>query len=555
MSGFAGPHALSLPAHGASGAGPLCSTDGKRLGRRRLSAPRFLASSVQGMTTASEAPAELLRLRSNPGRLALFATVLASSTAFLDATIANVALPRIAEDLDADVTGLQWVITGYLLTLASLILLGGALGDRFGRRKVFVIGLIWFGIASVGCTVAPNLELLVVARMLQGVGGALLAPTSLALTQSSFVQQDRAAAVGVWSGLGGLAGAVGPFLGGWLVDGPGWRWAFLLNVPMVLLALLAARTLPESRRPRETGDHFDVAGAILGVAALGGTTWALTEGPHQGWDAPSVVAGAVIAVVGAVAFVVRERRAHDPLVPGSLFRSRTFTVLNLATFALYAAIGALFFLLVYQLQVSAGWSAIAAGSALIPATFVMLIGSAKSGELASRIGPRPQLVVGPLLLAAALLLLSGIGRDAEWATDVFPGALLVGFGLVAFVAPLTATVMASVDSAWVSTASGVNNAIARTGGLVAVALIPSVSGLTTAQGPAATTDAFQTGMWITAGLAVVAALVSAIGLPRRTETRDSARRFHCPVDGAPLQPDPRVCPPNGAGAKIPVRRD
>jgi EmrB/QacA subfamily drug resistance transporter len=494
------------------------------------------------MASIPVASPSLLTLHSTRGRIALAASVLASSTAMLDATIVNVALPHIGADLEVGVSGLQWVVSGYLLTLASFILLGGALGDRFGRRRVFTIGAVWFALASLACAVAPTATLLVGARMLQGIGGALLTPTSLALVQASFVRGDRAAAVGAWSGLGGLAGAIGPFLGGWLVDGPGWRWAFLINLPMLGTALIASRSIPESRGRHEAGAHFDGLGAGLAALALAGVTWALTEAPGRGWDDPTVVAGLVLSALASAAFVIRQRRAATPLVPARLFRSRTFTALNVATFALYATIGAQFFLVVYQLQVSSGWSALAAGSALIPATFLMLIGSARSGDLAARIGPRPQLVIGPLLVAAGQVLLARIGADADWVTDVLPGALLFGFGLVAFVAPLTASVMGSVDESFVSTASGVNNAIARTGGLFAVALVPGLSGLTTAVGPAATTDAYRTGMWIAAGLAVVASIVAAVGLPRAPRTRASARRYTCPVDGTPLQPDPAECP-------------
>ena len=418
--------------------------------------------------------------------------------------------------------------------------------DRFGRRRVFVIGAVWFGGASVLCAVAPSLIVLVGARMLQGVGGALLTPTSLALTQSSFVPEDRGAAVGAWSGLGGLAGAIGPLLGGWLVDGPGWRWAFVLNVPMVVVAVIAVRTIPEQVPEHTSTEHFDISGAVTAVVALGGLTWALTEGSVRGWTDPSVVGGAILAVVGAWSFVARERSARAPLVTPALFASRTFTVLNIATFALYATISLQFFLLVYQLQVSVGWTAIAAGSALVPATILMLIGSSRSGRLAQRIGPRPQLIIGPLLVALALLWLSRIDAGAEWTVDVLPGAILFGLGLVAFVAPLTASVMGSVAEAWVSTASGVNNAVARTGGLVAIAIVPSISGLTTAHGPVETTTAFQHAMWLTAGIAVVASLISAVGLPRRTPSRTSAREYHCAVDGAPLQPDPALCPPSRA---------
>lgn len=485
--------------------------------------------------------APMLRLGSARGRVALAASVLGSSMAMLDATIANVALPRIGHDLGADVGGLQWVITSYLLSLASLILLGGALGDRFGRRRVFVIGVVWFAAASVGCGLAPTLPLLVVARLLQGVGAAMATPASLALLQASFVRDDRAPAVGAWSGFGGMMAAVGPFLGGWLVDGPGWRWAFLLNVPIAAVTVVASRAIPESAHAGPA-EPFDVVGSVLAAAGLAGITWSLISGGTRGWTDPAVLMPAVLGLAALSFFVVRERRFSNPLVPGVLFRSRTFTVLNIATFAIYAALSAEFFLLVIQLQVSAGWSALAAGSALLPATLLMFVGSAKSGQLAGRIGPRLQLVVGPLLVAGALLWLSRIDSQARWATDLLPGAVLYGLGLVAFVAPLTAGVMGSVPEDRVSTGSGVNNAVARTAGLIGVAVIPSVAGLTTAVGPAATTAAYRTAMWITAGVAASASLVAAVGLPRRVRSRASARRYVCPVDGAPLQPDPTRCP-------------
>ncbi len=486
----------------------------------------------------------LLALRSTRGRVALGATVGASAVASLDATIASVALPRIGQDLDVDVAGLQWVLTGYLLTLASFILLGGAFGDRFGRRRLFLIGCAWFGVASVACAAAPGIEVLVTARILQGVGGALLTPASLALIQASFRPDDRAPAVGAWSGLGGLAGALGPFVGGWLVGGPGWRWAFLLNVPVLVASALAAMALPESGEHRPGDDtHFDVAGAALAAVALAATTWALTRAA-EGWGDPLVLGSLAFGALCAVAFVAHERRAAAPLVPGEVFRSRTFTVLNLATFALYACLGVVFFLVVFQLQVTAGWTPLAAGCALLPATVLMLVGSAKSGELAARIGPRPQLIAGPLLVAAATALLARIDDTTSWATDVLPASLVFGLGLVTFVAPLTATVMASVDERLVSTGSGVNNAVARTAGLLAVAVVPTVSGFTAAVGVEATNAAFRSAMFITAGLATVGALISAVGLPRRPRTRGSARHVLCPVDGTPIQPDPRRCSPD-----------
>jgi EmrB/QacA subfamily drug resistance transporter len=489
------------------------------------------------VTTVREPPEArepALRLRSPRGRVALAATVLASATAMLDSTIVNVAVPHISADFGADLGVVQWVITGYLITLASCILLGGSLGDRFGRRRIFVLGAVVFAAASAVCAVAPALSVLVLARMVQGLGGALLAPTSLALTQSSFVESDRAAAVGAWSGLGGLFAALGPLLGGWLVDGPGWRIAFLLNVPVVALCLVASRAVPESRTSREPSP-FDIRGAVLATVALGTLTWSLAQGPRQGWLAPSVLGGVAVAVAAGFSFVATERRASAPLVPRELFRDRTFVVLNIETFTLYGTLGVEFLVLVYQLQVTAGWSALAAGTALLPATALMLVGSSASGSLSSRIGPRLQLTVGPLLVAAALVVLGRIDGHVDWLTDVAPGAVLFGLGLVAFVAPLTATVMASVDAGLVSTASGVNNAVARTGGLLAVAVIPNVSGLATAAGPQATTSAYRVAMGMAAGLAVLSALVAVVGLRGRPGGRRSARRYHCAVDGPPLQ--------------------
>ena len=420
--------------------------------------------------------------------------------AMLDATVVNVALPHIGRDLDAGVSDLQWVLTGYLLALASLILVGGALGDRYGRRRVFVVGTAWFAVASLACGLAPNVGLLVTARVLQGVGGALLTPGSLAIIQASFRERDRAPAVGAWSGLGGIAGAIGPLVGGFLVDGPGWRWAFLVNVPVAALVIVCARDRYPSRAIRRR-DGSTSPGAAIAVVTLAASTWALTESGPRGWDDASVVLAAVVALVGGAAFVVRMLRAHDPLVPPALFPDRTFTVTNLATFLLYGALGVTFFLVAYQLQVGAGWSALSSGLALLPVTVLMLVLSAPSGALAQRIGPRPQLTVGPLLAASGLLLLTRVGTDAEWLTDVLPGAVVFGAGLVTFVAPLTATVMAAADQRHVSVASGVNNAIARAASLTALAVIPAVAGLAGAAGPAAVTAAAHTALVIAAALA------------------------------------------------------
>ncbi len=488
-------------------------------------------------TTTADATPESLVMHSMQGRVALVATVAASAMASLDATVVNVALPHIGEEFDATISSLQWVLTGYLVALASLILLGGALGDRFGRRKVFVIGTVWFAVASLLCGAAPNIEVLVLARMLQGVGGALLTPGSLAILQASFRESDRAAAVGAWSGLGGVAGAIGPFVGGGLVDGPGWRWAFLINVPVATIAIVCAHAaIPETRDLR-AGRTLDLIGAALAVVGLAASTWALTEaGPH-GWTDAGVLGAAAVAVAAIASFVWRMLHANDPLVPPALFRDRTFSVVNLQTVLLYAALGVSFFLVSYELQVAAGWSALQAGVALLPATGLMLLLSASSGALAQRIGPRLQLTVGPLVAAAGLLLLARIGEDASWTKDVLPGAVVFGFGLVTFVAPLTATMMAAADPNHVSVASGVNNAVARAANLGALAVIPVISGLSSASSPAQITHAFRLALVITACIAAAAGPLAFIGLSARTRAPCTARRVQCNLDGAPLQPN------------------
>lgn len=321
-----------------------------------------------------------IRVASPTGRWVVLTTVLGSSMAMLDSTVINVALPRIGEDLGTGLAALQWTVNAYMLTLAGLILLGGALGDRYGRRRVFVVGVVWFAVASLLCGIAPNADVLIAARALQGVGGALLTPGSLALIQASFHPDDRARAVGLWSGLGGVGAAVGPFVGGWLVDGPGWRWVFLLNLPLAAICVpVALRHVPESRDPNQHG-RFDVLGAVLGALALALVTYALIEAPGHG-ASPAVIGAAVGGVLLGAAFVQVERRRPDPMLPPSVFASRQFTAVNLVTLCVYAALGGFFFLSAIQLQVVAGYSALGAGTALLPTTVLMLLFSARSGEL------------------------------------------------------------------------------------------------------------------------------------------------------------------------------
>lgn len=480
-----------------------------------------------------------VRLASPQGKWILLTTVLGSSMAMVDSTVVNVALPRIGRDLDADLAALQWTVNAYMLTLAGLILLGGSLGDRYGRRKIFVLGVVWFAAASLLCGLAPNVGVLVAARALQGIGGALLTPGSLALIQASFHPDDRAKAVGLWSGFGGIGAAVGPFLGGWLVDGPGWRWVFFINVPMALIcAPIAVRHVPESADGRTHG-RFDVLGAALGAVALALVTYALIEAGDG--SLVVVVLTAVAGVVAGVAFVHVEKRSPDPMMPPDIFGSRQFTAVNLVTLCVYAAFGGFFFLTALQLQVVAGYSALQAGTALLPTTVLMLLFSARSGELAQRIGPRIPLTVGPLLCAAAMLMMLRVGQDASYLADVVPALLVMGTGMVTLVAPLTATVLASVDTARAGLASGINNAAARAAGLIAIAALPLLAGM----GPEAYRSApafdhaFDRAMLWCAGVLVVGSVL-AFATVRRPAP--DCRRPECLTHGWVTAPplEPRV---------------
>ncbi|MFJ4695301.1 MFS transporter [Streptomyces sp. NPDC088766] len=473
-----------------------------------------------------------VRLASPQGRWILFATVLGSSMAMLDATVVNIALPRIGRDLDADLAALQWTSNAYLVTLAGLILLGGSLGDRYGRRKVFVVGAVWFATASLLCGLAPDAGVLIAARALQGVGGALLTPGSLALIQASFHRDDRSRAVGLWSGFGGIGAAVGPFLGGWLVDGPGWRWVFLLNVPLALLCVpVALRHVPESGDGKAHG-RFDVLGAVLGAVALALVTYALIE---AGEGSVAVAVAAVAGLAAAVAFVHVERHRPDPMMPPGIFASRQFTAVNLVTLCVYAALGGFFFLAALQLQVVAGYSALGAGTALLPTTVLMLLLSARSGQLAERIGPRIPLTVGPLPAAAGMLLMLRVGPGASYVADVLPAVLVLGLGLVTLVAPLTATVLASVDVSRAGLASGINNAAARAAGLVAVAALPLLTGMGAEayRSADAFDDAFGRAMLWCAGSLVVASLIAFTTVRRPPP---DCRRPECRTYGAVLAP-------------------
>ncbi|MET0910450.1 MAG: MFS transporter [Ilumatobacteraceae bacterium] len=475
-------------------------------------------------TPVAGAPA--LHVGDSAGRWVLVATVIGSSMALLDSTVVNLALPRMAEDLDASFTGLQWIVNGYTLTLAALILLGGALGDRYGRKRVFMFGAVWFTAASVACAIAPGVPMLVAARVAQGAGAALLSPGSLAILQATFEPRERGRAIGMWSGLGGVASAIGPFLGGWLVSVASWRWIFLLNVPLGVAVVLIGRThIPETRDPHATG-RLDWFGAVLGAASLAALTLGLSE---RLWSA------AILGIALMGCFVLAERRP-DPLVPLDIFRSRVFSGTNFVTLLLYGAFAAVFFLLGLVLQESLGYTPLEAGLATMPITLAMLLLSARAGALAERIGPRIPMTVGPLLVSAALLLMSRIEADSTYVTEVLPGIVVFGLGLSLTVAPLTATVLGAVSDDHAGVASGVNNAVARTGSLLAVAAVPIIAGFApgVAVDPSELVTGFHTVLRVSAVAAAFAAVVAWVTVGgRRLERTEEATFLHCAAAGPP----------------------
>ncbi len=441
-----------------------------------------------------------MRLDSAAGRWLVAAMVLGTGMAFLDGSIVTLALPAVDDDLQAGVAGLQWTVNAYTLALASLILVGGSLGDRYGRRRVFVVGVVWFGAASVLCAVAPTIEVLVAARGLQGVGGALLTPGSLAIISASIRPEDRGRAIGLWSGLAGVTTALGPLVGGTLVDAGGWRSVFWINVPLaVAVVWVTLRHVPESRGAQT---RLDVEGAALTVGTLAFLTYGLVE--QTSWPA-------LVGVVLLVAFVVHQARSPHALVPLSLFADRVFTAANICTFAIYAALSGTMFLLVLQLQYVAGYTPLEAGLATLPLTVLMLLLSSRAGAFGQRVGPRIPMTVGPLVSAAGLLLLLRVGADARFWVDVLPGATLLGLGITLLVAPLTTAVLAAAPDEQAGIASGINNAVSRTAGLLAVAAIPPLAGIAGADfaSPDVFGPGFRAGTLMCVGLLVVASVCAA----------------------------------------------
>ena len=493
--------------------------------------------------------AEPLALSSGKGRWVIAATVLGSGIAMLDATVVGIALPSINRTFHGNVGTLQWVVTGYSLTLAAFLLLGGSLGDRYGRKRIFSFGIAWFAIASAACGVAPTSLFLIVARIVQGVGGALLTPGSLAIIQASFREEDRSRAIGAWSGLGGVASAAGPLVGGYLLAVASWRWVFFINLPVAAFVLvMTARHVPETRDPSTAG-KVDSTGAALAVLFLAGLTYGLIEGPTRGWTDPLVLGALVLAVVAGPAFLVLEHRRAHPMLPLDLFRSRQFTGANAVTFAVYGALGGALFLLPIELQLVAGYSPLESGLALLPLTVVMLLFSARSGQLSARIGPRLQMSVGPVLVGAGLALLARATDPGNYLTQVFPAVMVFAAGLAVTVAPLTATAMNAAPAEHSGIASAVNNTVARAAGLFAVAILPLLSGLTgaAALSPAEFSAGFRTAVYICAACAAGGLLgVLMIRNPtRRPAAAPAECTFHCGVGGPPLRPVLVAAPAGG----------
>jgi EmrB/QacA subfamily drug resistance transporter len=485
-----------------------------------------------------------VRLTRRDKQLTLVAAVLGSFVALLDSTVVNVALPAIRDDLGGGLAGQQWVVNSYLVMLGSLILVGGSLGDVFGERRIFVIGVAGFGVASLGCALAPSIESLVGARALQGVFGALLTPASLAIIVGAFGEHERGAAIGTWTAYTGIAALVGPLVGGWLIDVADWRWIFGINVPVVAVTLVVAARMPAVGGAGDRRRRPDVPGAVLCAAGLAAPTFALVRQPDVGWGDPTVVLPLGAGALLLAAFVRWERRAADPMLPLGLFARGNFTWGNVETLGLYGGLGALFFALVVFLQQSAGYSALEAGLTTLPPTIVMFVLSRRFGALADRHGPRAFMAAGPLVCAAGiLLLLASVDEQAAFLTEVLPGMVVFALGLSIAVAPLTAAVLADVAAGTAGIASGVNNAMARIAGLLATAAIGVVAGGTLDLGGLRAALVFA---------GVLVSLAGIVGLLRIRNPRRPVAAAGCPggqLAGAPRPAAVGVGAGEGAGAR------
>lgn len=434
------------------------------------------------MSTASSGPCDegVIRLTEarpcdpSAGRWVLAATILGSSMAFIDGTVVNVALPVLQTSLNASVSSAQWIVEAYSLFLSSLVLVGGSLGDRIGRRRVFAIGALVFAAASLACGLAPDVRTIIVARAVQGVGAALLVPSSLAMLGAAFSPGERGRAVGTWSALTAIAGALGPALGGWLVQVVSWRAVFLINLPIAAAVIvIALRKVPETRNP--AAGRLDLAGALLATLGLGALVYGLIEAPGRGWSDPGVWGPVGAGTAALIGFVAVERRIRHPMVPPELFRIRTFAAANLLTLFLYAALSATFFFLPFELIQARGYSPAAAGAAILPLIVIISVLSRLAGRIADRIGPRAPLTIGPLIAAGGFILLAALPPHWSYAASLLPALSVLGLGMAITVAPLTATVLNAVDSEDQGTASGINNAVARVAALLAIAVFGIVA--------------------------------------------------------------------------------
>ena len=498
-----------------------------------------------GTPELAAGPPPGLRYASARGRWVLLATVLGSAMASIDATVVGIALPAIGHDFHASLATLQWVVTAYTLTLAGLLLFAGALGDKYGRKRFFVIGVVWFAIASLLCGIAPDGPFLIAARAVQGIGAALLTPGSLAILEASFHPDDRGKAIGAWSGFAGVGTAIGPFLGGWLIQAVSWRLIFVINLPLAALVVaVALRHVPESRDPSATG-KLDVTGGVLVTAGLVGLTYGLIEGPAQGWTSPGPLTALAAGVLLLAAFAGWEQRSPAPMLQFSLFRSAQFTSANIVTFVVYGALGGALFLLPIQLEQVSHYTALQAGVSLLPVTVIMLLLSARSGALAARIGPRLQMSIGPVVIGIGLALFTRIGLSGSYVGEVLPAVVVFGLGLAANVAPLTLTVLDAVPAEHAGMASAVNNDVARAAGLIAVAVLPAAAGLSGASylHRMQFSTGFHKASLISAGLCVGAGVLAALtirnprglaaGTAPQAAVPEQRAVLHCGLDSPP----------------------
>jgi EmrB/QacA subfamily drug resistance transporter len=474
-------------------------------------------------TTPPAEAGRLVALRSGRGVAVITATVLASMVGFLDAYVVNVAVPAIKLDLHASVASLQFVVAGYLLTVAALLLLSGSLADRFGLKRVLQVGLVIMFVASIGCSFTPNVGLLIVARIVQGIGAALVVPSSLAMLNGTLRMQDRARGIGIWAGLATLGSTVGPYVGGWLVDHESWRWIFLLNLPLIVIGLVVLIAVP-GIRPALLGSgarklSIDIPGAALAVFGLGGVIYALTTGPSAGWTSPAVLIAGIVGLACLIVFVPVERRRSAPMLRLTLFLSKQFSAINVATILLYGALGAANYLIVLQCELVLGYSATSAGAVLIPESIVFLAMAPLSGILVARFGPRWLMVIGMTIVGVAFAYLSVAHPGGSYLVAILPGVLLWGVGTGLQVTPLTASVLAAVRDSDLGEASAINDSAARVGAAVVVALVPLLIGATGTLGLGpALQHGFQPAMLVMAGLCVAAAIVSGIFVANQRAT-------------------------------------